>query len=451
MAKQNYKQQVLDYLLLHREENIKRETLIADTKISKSRLSEILRSIKEDGYTVITPPRSGLVRLEPNNLPGQLILSSIRDSDLRQWLILFLLSKYGALTFRDLILKILSVKEYDAQYALLLDGKKVYDDNHLIKSIREEISCSNKPRPVPIANDYLSITTLRKDLRALRENGFVTLKEGEPVTYDITSSAPYILPVSGNSLAEFCRKYEEHLTTTSELSPIEQTYKKIQDLISWDSSTYGQHKFGKINQISPVQISKFDEFIRHPYKTNRLWINSNYNGNERHDLISVGLLFYSVETSAFYALCQNHTQNKIESTRLDFIDTIADTEEPNILFHSKDFYRMYEEMFAAGFDAKLYHVKILLQDYGNIKIRFQNLLSKRKKSSLRPIENPPEECTYKYIYEDDLRGLDDFARFLRSFGSSVLAVEPPELKEKMIYTYARTLAKYEKLDEIING
>lgn len=447
MAKQNYKQQVLDYLLQHKKEDIKRETLIADMKISKSRLSEILHSIKDDGYTIIAPPRSGLLRLETNEEHAQLVLPPIRDCDLRQWLILFLLSKYGALTFRDFILKILSVKEYDAQYDLRLNGKKVYDDHQLIKSIREAVTSDWNDGPSSIAEEYLSITTLRKDLHTLRENGFVTLNQGETVMYDITESAPYILPVSENSLAEFCRQFEEYLTTTSELTPIEQIYKKIQNLISWDASTYDRHKFGKANQVSSEQISKFDEFIRHPYRTKRIQIHSSYNGMEHDDLISVGLLFYCVETSAFYALCQNHTKNRMESKRLDFMDTIMDTDEPNTIFHTKDVYRMYDEMFAAGFDARRYHVKILLQDYGNIKNRFQNLHSRRGNSILRAVENPPEDCPYAYVYEDDLRGLDDFARFLRSFGSSVLAVEPPELKEKMLHTYARSLAKYERLDE----
>ena len=94
----------------------------------------------------------------------------------------------------------------------------------------------------------------------------------------------------------------------------------------------------------------------------------------------------------------------------------------------------------------MYHVKVLLQDFGNVVLRFKNLSSIRNKSSIRLIESPPDGCIYKYVYEDDIRGLDDFARFLRTFGLSVLVMEPPELKEKMKRTYNRVIEKYTEMD-----
>ena len=47
-----------------------------------------------------------------------------------------------------------------------------------------------------------------------------------------------------------------------------------------------------------------------------------------------------------------------------------------------------------------------------------------------------------YIYEDDIRGLNDFARFLRKFGSSVYVREPEELRKTMVFSLNRTLEKY---------
>ena len=447
MAKKDYKQIVLNYLLQHPNEKIKRETLLTDIGISKSRLSEILNSIKTDGYRIISPPRSGLLMLE---MPAsQLVLNTVKDSDLRQWIIIFLLSRFGPLSFRELIVKALSIKEYDPTLSLKLNNRKVYDDNSLIKSIKSESASSYcEEDDIDVANDYISITTLRKDLNALRNSGLVTLKSGKKVTYDLTGNAPYIIPISGDSLAEFCMKYEEHVSATTELLPIKQAYNKIQKIISWDGTENEQRRFGKINKIDESQIDRFNYFISHSYKNTRITIHSEYNGKERHDTVSVGLLYYSVETNAFYALCYNHTKERIEADRLDFIDSITEETKPNKIFHSPEYYQIYNEMFGPGFYPEVYHVKVLLQDFGNVITRFHNLASIRTNSSISVIDNPPTDCIYKYIYEDDIRGLDDFARFLRTFGFSVLAIEPPSLKEKMILTYSRILDKYKKMDDL---
>lgn len=451
MAKTDYKANVLDYLKQHIDEDITRDELIQNTGISKSRLSEILNSIREDGYVITTPPRSGIVKLENSNLT---ILPTLKDSDVRQWLILFLLSRFGKLTFRDLVLKTLQVKEYnfiDAEYLLRLNNRNVYDDNHIIKSIR--VNGANNflsEEEIQVASDFVSVTTLRKDLYDLRNQGFVKLNEEQKVTYEMTAKAPFLIPISEESLLELCQKYEDNQTVTTELVPLKSAYKKMQMILNLEDSEKTQRRFGKINQISKKQIQTFNDFISHPYKTNRLQINSSFNDKERHDVISVGLLFYSIETSSFYALVNNHTQNRIESIRLDYIDSIDDLDTSNTIFHSDTYYKMYDEMFSAGFDPEVSHVKVLFQDFGNIVTRFKNLETIRNTSSIRLINNPPENCVFKYVYEDDVRGLYDFAKFLRSFGYSVLAVEPPELKDIMTNTYNRALQKYNELDVIIN-
>ena len=164
--------------------------------------------------------------------------------------------------------------------------------------------------------------------------------------------------------------------------------------------------------------------------------------------ISAGLLFFSIETGAFYALCKDHTANSIAVIRLDYIRSIVDSTVQNVDFHSKYFYEIYQEMFATQYDPDISHVKVLLQDFKNVVERFKSLCKSRKGATLRAIENPPDACIYKYVYEDNIRGISDFARFLRSFGYSVLALEPPLLKEQMIKTYTRYLQKYEEAGDL---
>jgi predicted DNA-binding transcriptional regulator YafY len=92
---------------------------------------------------------------------------------------------------------------------------------------------------------------------------------------------------------------------------------------------------------------------------------------------------------------------------------------------------------------------VLVQGYANVPKRFTDLASARKKTSaiLYPIEDPPDGCEYKYIYEDRVRGLSDFAKYIASFGYSAIAIEPPELREILIDKFTKITERYEEEDE----
>ena len=444
-GKIDYKTAVLSYLKDHPNENVTRDTLISKTNVSKSRLSEVLQSIRDDGYVISSPPRSGIIKLEIDEESNALPLPTIKDYDVRQWLILFLLSKYNKLTFRELLLKTMSLKDwsYD-QVKLLMDPettKKSYDNSDLIKSIRKNTSYNDDE--FLVAKDVVSVTALRNDLTELRENGLVTMKKADHTTYQLSSKAPLIITLSDDSLFEFCQKYEETVSTTSDIEPLKQAYNKIKELINLEGEDTNRHRFGKSNDISKKQIDTFNAFISHPYKTHLLKLTNIYQGKTQIDTFAVGLLFYSVETGSFYALGKNITEKRIESRRLDWIDKIETTTEANNEFQNKRYYKIYEEMFSAQYEEKAYPVKVYFQEFGNVAKRFYDLSSVRSLSSIRLIDNPPEDCPYKYIYEDTIRGLSDFARYLRGFGISVLAAEPEQLQEKMLFTYNRILEKYE--------
>ncbi len=223
------------------------------------------------------------------------------------------------------------------------------------------------------------------------------------------------------------------------------TYTKINRLINLEEGDSNSHRYGKINDISTEQIETFNAFIRNNYKTNIIQFESGYGESQIKSEFAVGLLFYSVETSCFYALGENITSKRIESRRIDRIRNIETLKEKNYCFQSNKFYKIYEEIFSSSYEQNVSHVKVLVQDFGNIINRFNDLCKSRKCATLRPIESPPPACIYTHVYEDDIRGLSDFSRYLRTFGMSVLAVSPPELKEKMINTYIKTIERYEEI------
>ena len=53
-----------------------------------------------------------------------------------------------------------------------------------------------------------------------------------------------------------------------------------------------------------------------------------------------------------------------------------------------------------------------------------------------------------YYYEDDILGIPDFRRWMRSYGSSITVLEPQTLIKEIIENITKTLTYYEKLNAI---
>ncbi|SFQ09642.1 Predicted DNA-binding transcriptional regulator YafY, contains an HTH and WYL domains [Lachnospiraceae bacterium XBB1006] len=450
VKKPDYKLIVLEYLIKHSNENISRDYLIEQTKISKSRLSEVINSIKNDGYDIITPPRSGIVRLKTTD--EQNVLAPISDTDIRQWIILFLLSKYKELSFKELLIKILTLRDNSfEQMKYLIDSgtdTKRYDNASIIKSIRKNAQnigvYADENGNINVAQNIVSVTALRKDLKQLRELGLVEMNSSTRTSYRLTSTAPYIIPISADSLYEFCMKYKDTASSISEIEPLKQAYHKMKLLINLDDTLESFHRFGKSNSLSHSQQEKFNTFIQSQYTTHLIQIEY----DDKKDTFAVGLLFYSVETGGLYALGKNLDNNKIESRRIDWFKNVSTLPIENSDYHADIYFKIYNEMFSSSYEDEVFKVKILFQDFGNVGKRFTDLAKIRENAKIYAVKNKPDDCPYDYIYEDSLRGLTDFARYLRSFGRSVLALEPPKLVDDyMLFTYNRIVEKYGELNE----
>ena len=53
-----------------------------------------------------------------------------------------------------------------------------------------------------------------------------------------------------------------------------------------------------------------------------------------------------------------------------------------------------------------------------------------------------------YYYEDDILGMPDFRRWLRSYGSSITVLEPQTLINEIVENTTKTLTYYDKLSTI---
>ena len=441
-TKNNAKEILIDYLLANPGVDISRESIIQNTGISKSRLSELINAIRSDGYEIITPNRSGIVRLES----AKIINTDITPKEVRQWLIILTLSKLGTATYIELICGILSIADSTYQY----DGIST-DENYSDMDILEYLKENNSGAKFDI-DQNLPLPTLRKDLRALIQDGFIEKKRmqykgGIHVIYSISEKSPAILFESEDELFDFMSFYDTFKNSFSNTKPLETLYKKCANIYDWASYDSSTQIYGKSNRIDKHQLKCLNNFIKYPYKTKTLEINYLARDEAMKLTISSGLLFYSVETNCFYLLCFNMDNKSIMQLRLDRIASIREGDEKNNKYRLNTFLNIYEEMFSASFEPEKAHVKVIFQDFGNIKERLSALHNKRKFSKLYDISPLSEEIPHSIMYEDDLRGVSAFARYLRSFGSSALVLEPSSLQALMIQSNQLTLKNYEVMTD----
>lgn len=389
-----------------------------------------------------TPNRSGIVRLETEKN----INTDITPKEVRQWLIILTLSKLGIATYIELICGILSI----ADSVYLYNGIST-DDNYSDMDILEYLKEYNSGVKYDI-DQNLPLPTFRKDLQALIQDGLIEKKRvqykgGIHVIYSISEKSPAVLFESEDELFDFMTFYDTFKNSLSNMKPLETLYKKCANIYDWASYDSAAQIYGKSNRIDKQQLKYLNDYIKYPYKTKTLKLNYLARDGAMELIIASGLIFYSVETNCFYLLCSNMDTKSIMSLRLDRIASIREGDEKNKIYRSNTFLNIYEEMFSASYEPEKTHVKVIFQDFGNIRERLSALHNKRKFSKLYDISPLSEEIPHSIVYEDDLRGLSAFARYLRSFGSSALVVEPSSLQALMIRSNRLILKNYEVLTD----
>ena len=439
----NFKERILFFLKNRPGRDVSRELLCREFKISTSRLSEILASIRDDGYTIITPPRSGIVRLEVEQ--DQMILSDIKGSDIRKLWIIFVLSKFGSLTFKEILSRIMELSD-DALYQTVLstNGINAYDNAAIINSIRS----LNPDSEIDVAEEYISVTAYRNDLKALCDQKLITTKYDKMTRhtkYTLTSKAPSITSISGENLYTFCNRYENSASSVDK-EPARKIYDKIRLLINMETDSISHDQFGRTDRNDSEQEEKYYQFIDQPYNTNILEFDYRNDNVIYHIRFETGLIFYRKDISKYFVLGTDLRDNKCCSLRLDRISNIQSTDAKNEKYLDRSYEKIYQEMFLSTYEDTLYDVKVLVMDYHNEPDHFKNLSSVRGKnarfSKAGDLTNgfiyteethdnggsKTSSFSYKYIYEDKIRGLSDFADYLSAFGFVAIAIQPPELR-----------------------
>ena len=150
---------------------------------------------------------------------------------------------------------------------------------------------------------------------------------------------------------------------------------------------------------------------------------------------SLGILIYSVEKDKLYLLGEtSEMPNCILISSC--IDAIRPGTGENHIYHNEKYNQLYDEMFSISLDPPV-DVIVEFDTFGTIPRRIEQLKSHRPSASIIK-ENDA------IIYKDRIRGIDDFANYLRQFGKSARALEPKELRDKMLYSVKRSLTRYQE-------
>ncbi len=81
------------------------------------------------------------------------------------------------------------------------------------------------------------------------------------------------------------------------------------------------------------------------------------------------------------------------------------------------------------------HVKIKIYDEAGVPERIRRDLGGRSKETLKKYDG-------YYIYEDDIVGVNKFRSWIRSYGSSVVVLEPQEIRDKVLESVKEQLKMY---------
>lgn len=194
----------------------------------------------------------------------------------------------------------------------------------------------------------------------------------------------------------------------------------------------------EINQwMKKLSDSSYAEkLIRITYKTKA--------GQMLTILFQTGLVIYSVEKAKLYLLGKEYTEEPALTEKynsiidMSRISTIENTDFPNDSYRSTTYQHIFSEMFSISLEEPLM-VKVRFDLEANVKRKIHYLKQHRSGASITyfPEENQLE-------YQDTIRGLGDFANYLRQFGRSVHVIEPASLKDKMNFSIDRTLSRYEE-------
>ena len=430
------------------QQAVSREELCSRYGIANSSLSEDIKAINKSNNGEFTiKSQKGKVRLI-NNLPllseleEVIKYEDITDQTIGECLIMYhLKQKTGIGSTRESLITSIAVTMYelektDTEYY----NPKMYDSDSRSDSDLLESKLGLSKAEATAFPSY----ALNKSLMRLRKKGYIETTRNP----DDHKTLHYSL---SNTYAIFEKKYSSlskdlnnlHLYSIAKVwKPLEamlQNYKLLPDLDAANSfSDY--YVIGKKNVFDPDLIEKYNQFLKLPYKEKVLRIKYKSEKKSKEYDFETGLIYYSTETGQFYMV--GKCGEKELSLRLsDVAFPIQSLPQSNKVYMDSHYRNVFKEIFQSEFESRHHHVKVRFEKLTNTEDKLYSLVSVRGE----PARIQFSKDINSYIYEDTIRGLSSFARYLRAYGRSAIVSEPKQLIQIMCRSAIRTMQNYDKV------
>lgn len=270
------------------------------------------------------------------------------------------------------------------------------------------------------------------------------------------NTIPLCITVNDSEMMDITNLFESLPPNSAYYKPLLSVYRKLQLQLGMpdaDSPNYDNYLIYGRQHTSMAEIPKpLLSIFKQPYTTNVLSLSyRKKDGTSMAMLFAIGLIIYSEEKDLFYLIGRRYIEQEDTFAPDDTvllaasIEAVKKTKVKHSLYNSAQYQQMYREMFSISTQAP---EKVIVRFAGlsSIERKIKNLMHQRPDSSLRT--ETDESGTEYLVYTDIVRGLDDFAAYLRQFGRAAVVIEPASLREKMIHSFDRSLAAYR--EEVTN-
>lgn len=389
------RQQIIDYI--RKNGTVRGRDICRDLEMSRSSLSDDIRSINTGGEIILSP-KKGVYAINEQMQAQRNPYSRIDGQSVRRWMILLLLFRRDR-TFDELMKELKTLQAGCSRSMLYLDLKELMQAR-IITRIAEGRHYV-----------YHSESLYETDLREIGQ--YAAKKAGNSSRVGITTFKDIDLKI-------------KHCIPDHEM----------------EAEEGGIRRSGKHNVLTQEQVQMLQRFDKHPYTEKELLITFRTNaGSEAGRNICVGIIVYVVETARIYLIGENAWRNDQTSGKnyvnipLDRIISVSEGKRVNTCYNTPEYHRIYREMF-----------QVSTEDPMDVRVRFENLPFIRDKikrlCAVRETAHM-EISGDEIIFTDTVRGKGDFARYLRRFGRSAIVEEPVQLREDMMNASRKILALYE--------
>ena len=391
------RQKILQYIREHGP--VRAAKVCEDLSMSRSSLFDDIRAINHQ-HPVLVSPKRGFYEYRPDSGDPSEVRQILDRTHIRRWYIV-----------------------------LLLSGQSMS-----CGQLQDELNRNGFP---------CSTDTLFRDLKALKALRVVEkIQTGKAQVY----RSEAILAPDNDGIRRYLGMRRRRRTSGRvQISAFEEIDRKLHAAIPSSGKLIPKrpvvHRTGRQARVSPEQLALLQMFRGFPFADFVLKIPyRDEAGIPGECLFSVGMLVYSVEASRICLLGKDETGTDriigLDQIDMDAVDVVS--EKRNACYQSAEFIRIFDEMFQLSADPPS-EVRVRFRNLPYIAAKVRRLCENRKNAQIELVNGDRE-----ILYTDVIRGVPDFADYLRRFGRFAIAEAPAELAERLAETSRKVIGLYEE-------